>query len=98
LTTTLLASTYQYQAWFDITMVRMTIITRLTGGLVLCASMESENETAEMAQYKKKAKDIINSISDGTPKCINDPPYYFLYVINRSLSAPMLPLLCHVWQ
>ena len=39
-------------------MVRMTVISRIPDGLLLCASMESENDTAEMTQYKNKAKDM----------------------------------------
>ena len=81
-------SSIQYQEHhLDIIMVRMTVISRIPDGLLLCASMESENDTAEMTQYKNKAKDILKTIVDGTPKCINDPPFYFLYERRHTRTA-----------
>eukprot|EP01094_Clydonella_sp_ATCC50884_P018126 TRINITY_DN329_c1_g1_i3.p1 TRINITY_DN329_c1_g1~~TRINITY_DN329_c1_g1_i3.p1 ORF type:complete len:188 (-),score=54.43 TRINITY_DN329_c1_g1_i3:347-847(-) len=64
-------------------MAMMTMIARERDGLLLCASMEPENESQAMHQYKSLAKELIKRASEAesAPRFfIEDPPYYFLYI------------------
>ena len=67
-------------------MVLLTMISRVSDCLLLCASFESENK--EMETLKKNAKLIVQKASSSNENRmqIDNPPYYYLYIIEKGVQ------------
>ncbi|KAG9289819.1 hypothetical protein G9A89_015399 [Geosiphon pyriformis] len=69
-------------------MIKSTIITRVSDGLPLAASVDNEQAgEAELAEYKQKAKQLFKKINENSEdKCsIESGNYYFHYIIQNGV-------------
>ena len=75
-------------------MVKTTIIARIADGLPLAASMDDEDPTEDLTEYKNQAKLIFKKLSnDADQRCsIESGPYVFqcvpFYTCGRLASNP----------
>jgi len=65
----------------------MTLIGRVSDGLLLCASVEAMEESQELYDYNRQAKEILKSLSKNSPSRlhIETGPFYFVYSISGEL-------------
>jgi len=65
----------------------MTLIGRVQDGLLLCASVEAMEESQELYEYNRQAKEIMKSLSKNSPPRlhIETGPFYFVYMISGEI-------------
>eukprot|EP01104_Vermistella_antarctica_P017046 TRINITY_DN5966_c0_g1_i1.p1 TRINITY_DN5966_c0_g1~~TRINITY_DN5966_c0_g1_i1.p1 ORF type:complete len:216 (-),score=34.39 TRINITY_DN5966_c0_g1_i1:277-924(-) len=68
-------------------MVQLTLISRISDQLVLCASTETMTQQPTSRSFTKQARELVKSMSRDSPKQmqVNEGDHYFLYLIEKEI-------------